>query len=92
MREKAAPSITEGLRKNEQWTRISFRPDLARFGLSHLEHDEVSLMKKRVYDIAACNPKIKVSLNGFRLPIRSFKDYVNLFFKGRDDIQLVHER
>mmetsp|Transcript_13029 Transcript_13029/g.51642 ORF Transcript_13029/g.51642 Transcript_13029/m.51642 type:complete len:601 (+) Transcript_13029:188-1990(+) len=92
MSQKKKPTIKEGLKKNEQWTRISFRPDLDRFGMSFLERDVVALMKKRVYDIAGISPGVKVFLNGKKLPIKSFKDYVGLYFRERQDVQLVHER
>lgn len=92
MTDKGEPTVKENaLKKNEQWTRISFRPDLSRFGLSHLEHDVVALMKKRVYDIAGCTPGVKVFLNGDKLPIRNFKDYVSLYFKERPEVTLIHE-
>ena len=31
---------------------ITFKPDLARFGMTHLEEDSVALLRKRVYDMA----------------------------------------
>lgn len=65
--------------KKEAYTKITFSPDLPRFGMNHLDDDIVSLMKKRVYDIAGTNSSMKVFLNGSKLNIRSFKDYVNLY-------------
>lgn len=37
---------------NENWTSVSFCPDLAKFGMEELEDDTVALMRKRVYDLA----------------------------------------
>ena len=37
---------------DDNWTSISFQPDLARFGMESLEEDSVALMRKRVYDMA----------------------------------------
>lgn len=37
----------------EPYTRITFRPDLSKFGMDHLESDMVALFRKRVYDVAA---------------------------------------
>jgi DNA topoisomerase-2 len=34
------------------YTRITFQPDLSKFGMSELEPDTVALLTKRVYDIA----------------------------------------
>jgi DNA topoisomerase II len=36
----------------ENWTSVSFCPDLAKFGMDDLEDDTVALMRKRVYDLA----------------------------------------
>jgi DNA topoisomerase-2 len=48
--------------------------------MTYLEDDVVALMSKRVMDIAGCLGKmVKVELNGTRLPIKSFQDYVGLY-------------
>lgn len=48
---KEKPVITKcGAKDN--WTCVSFRPDLPKFGMSHLEEDTFQLMSKRVYDLA----------------------------------------
>ena len=62
------------------YTQISFKPDLARFGLETLSDDMIALMRKRTYDIAGTGTaNLKVYLNGTRLPIKSFKNYVELY-------------
>lgn len=78
MNSKDEPIIRSNPKK-EAYTKISFSPDLSRFGLNHLDDDIVSLMKKRVYDIAGANSSMKVYLNGSKINIKSFKDYVNLY-------------
>jgi DNA topoisomerase-2 len=71
--------ITE-LAAGKDYTKITFTPDLSRFGMTHMEADIVALMTKRVYDIAGCLSKVKVTLNGKSLAgIRSFLDYCNLY-------------
>eukprot|EP00171_Calliarthron_tuberculosum_P010934 IDg10934t1 len=85
---KGEPQIRSG-NKKEDWTKVSFSPDLSKFDLMCLDSDIVSLMKKRVYDIAGCNPKIKVYLNGIKLPIKTFKDYVAFYTK---DSPIYYER
>jgi DNA topoisomerase-2 len=52
-----------------------------------LENDIVSLFEKRAYDIAAltANKKVKVSLNGKRLEVKNFSNYVDMYLKGRED-------
>ncbi|XP_047341634.1 DNA topoisomerase 2 [Impatiens glandulifera] len=82
MLKKSEPVITK-CKDSENWTKVSFKPDLAKFNMDHLEEDVVSLMKKRVYDIAGCLGKtVKVELNGQRLPVKTFQDYVNLYLES----------
>ena len=37
---------------SDNWTRVTFSPDLSKFGMAELEADTVALMRKRVYDMA----------------------------------------
>ena len=60
------------------YTKISFKPDFRRFPITKLTPDIVSLLKKRVYDIAGII-KVKVYLNGKLIPIPSFKEYVKKY-------------
>uniref|UniRef100_A0A3Q0KH18 DNA topoisomerase 2 n=1 Tax=Schistosoma mansoni TaxID=6183 RepID=A0A3Q0KH18_SCHMA len=81
--------------KGEDFTCITFYPDLSRFGMNELEQDTVSLFTRRAYDMAATCNGIKVFLNGKRLPIKNFVDYVNLFIKPNkddaDSVKVVYE-
>jgi DNA topoisomerase-2 len=54
------PKITATKDRKENWTRVTFKPDLKRFGMQILEDDMIALMKRRVWDIAGCNSAIKV--------------------------------
>ena len=90
MMEKEAPKIG-ACKATDNWTCITFRPDLAKFHMEHLEEDTVKLMKRRVYDIAASLGKsVKVFLNGARVPIRGFEDYVKMYMP--EDAQCVYAR
>ena len=51
MGRKEEPKIV-ACKAAENWTSITFKPDLAKFGMEHLEEDSVALMHKRVYDMA----------------------------------------
>ncbi|KAK6928758.1 Histidine kinase/HSP90-like ATPase [Dillenia turbinata] len=78
---KSNPVITK-CKEGENWTKVTFKPDLAKFNMTHLEDDVVALMKKRVVDLAGCLGKtVKVELNGQRVPVKSFLDYVNLYLQ-----------
>ncbi|KAJ2093517.1 DNA topoisomerase 2 [Coemansia sp. RSA 986] len=78
MKNIGKPKITKyGLKK--EYTKITFKPDFAKFHMSHLDDDAVALITKRVYDLAGCVDGVKVSLNGEVIPLRGFKSYVELF-------------
>lgn len=94
MTKTKAPTITES--KETDFTSITFYPDLAKFNLEKLDDDIVALFTRRAYDIAASSKGVKVYLNGKRLPIKNFKDYVDLFIKDKVDetgapLKIVHE-
>ena len=38
----------------KDFIKITFKPHLAKFKMSHLNKDTVSLMTRRAYDIAGC--------------------------------------
>ena len=56
----------------KDFTKITFKPDLAKFKMSHLNKDIVSLMTRRAYDIAGCTKGVAVFLNGDKLPVSYF--------------------
>ncbi len=41
--------------QGEEWTKITFSPDLAKFGMVELEDDIIALMTRRAYDIAGAH-------------------------------------
>lgn len=48
---KGKPLISAA-KKKDTFTCVTFQPDLAKFGMLILEEHSVSLMRKRVYDLA----------------------------------------
>jgi DNA topoisomerase II len=85
MGNKSEPQITK-CKQGENWTRVTFKPDLSKFNMTHLEDDVVALMRKRVVDMAGTLGKtVKVELDGQRLPIKSFLEYVKLYFQDKPD-------
>eukprot|EP00434_Breviolum_minutum_P017321 symbB.v1.2.015289.t1/scaffold1134.1/size135964/1 len=90
MQTKQKPKITS--HSGESFTKITFWPDLTRFGMKKLDKDIVGLMSRRVVDLAGTTPaKCKIFLNGKRLDISNFKDYIQLY-TGTEDVQIVHEK
>ena len=78
------PVVTKS--KVKPYTRVSFRPDYARFGLpgNNLTADMVALFLKRTYDIAAVTDKtVKVKYNGAVVPVRHFQQYVDLYIGAK---------
>ena len=72
------PSITKC--KNKPYTKITFKPDYARLGITCLSPDIVSLLKKRVYDISAITDKtIKVKYNNEPVPVKNFEQYISMY-------------
>lgn len=76
MRDKTEPIIK---RNKLNHTEINYLPDYEKFGLSELDETHYLLLQKRVYDVAGCNPHIKVYFNGEEIKIRSFEDYIKFY-------------
>lgn len=68
--------------KGEEYTRVTFRPDLKRFGMERIDEDTLSLLKRRVYDMAGTVKDVKVYLNDERLKIKNFKQYVEMYLES----------
>lgn len=51
MSKKSEPKITE-CKPSDNWTCVTFKPDLSKFGMDILEDGVVMLMRKRVFDMA----------------------------------------
>ncbi|KAJ2762850.1 DNA topoisomerase 2, partial [Coemansia nantahalensis] len=78
MKNIGKPKITKHATKRE-YTKITFKPDFAKFHMEGLDDDTIALITKRVYDLAGCVEGVKVFLNGEAIPLRNFKSYVELF-------------
>ena len=66
--------------KTKPYTKITFKPDYTRLGISGLTPDLISLLKKRVYDISAVTDKtLKVKYNSLLVPIKNFQQYIDLY-------------
>uniref|UniRef100_A0A674NA46 DNA topoisomerase 2 n=1 Tax=Takifugu rubripes TaxID=31033 RepID=A0A674NA46_TAKRU len=80
----------------EEYTCITFRPDLAKFKMSILDKDTLALMTRRAYDVAGATKGVRVFFNGKRLPVTGFRSYVDLYLKDKVDeignaLNVVHE-
>ena len=84
------PSITKC--KTKPYTKITFKPDYKRLGLSGLTPDTIALLRKRVYDIAAVTDKsLKVKYNSTLVPIKNFQQYIDLYIGDKTEVPRVYE-
>ena len=74
---------------SQHYTRITYKPDLKRFGMECIDNDSFKIIEKRVYEIAGCNANLTIYFNGKRIIMRSFRDYCQMYIE--DDGLLLYE-
>jgi DNA topoisomerase-2 len=85
---RSKPKISEYTNTNG-FVKIMFQPDLKYFKIDHIDHDTISLFKRRVYDFAGLlGPRIKVYLNDEKIGSNDFSKYVALY---SDSIMIKEE-
>lgn len=72
-------NITKKRGNKTEFTKIKFKPDLKRFGMTTLDEEFLGLVKRRIYDMAGVVRNIDVYLNNELIPIKTFKDYCALY-------------
>lgn len=91
MYDRDEPTITVA-RKNikkcpNSYVKISFTPDFKRLNAKDISNDMMQVLKKRVYDIAACTrDNVKVYLNDELIEVKTFEDYIKMFYKEEQKI------
>ncbi|CCG81723.1 DNA topoisomerase 2 [Taphrina deformans PYCC 5710] len=94
MSKMSKPKITSW--KSAEYTKITFKPDLQKFGMLEMDDDLEGIFQRRVYDLAGCVPGIKVFLNGERIKIKTFKEYANMYIASLPPAEkpppLIYER
>lgn len=94
MAKAGEPKLTKAT--GEDFTKITFSPDLTKFKMDSLSAGIVQLMERRAFDVAASSRGVKVYLNGERLKINNFKQYCELYLKGKEDdvgnpVKIIYE-
>ena len=85
------PKITK-CTTTKPYTKVSFRPDYARFGVEGLTPDMRTLFEKRIYDIAAITDKsVKVKYNGALIPVKHFQQYIDLYIGAKGETKRIYE-
>jgi DNA topoisomerase-2 len=79
MSERSTPKIKPS---DKNYTEISYIADFSRFGMSSIDDMHIQMIRKRLIDIAACNPHLKVQFNNEKFRYRSFKEYADLYVTG----------
>lgn len=75
MTKTTAPAVKES---SDDYTKITFSPDLAKFKMEKLDKDIVDLMSRRAYDVAASTKGVKVFLNDKRLPVKLCPNFTEI--------------
>ncbi|EGV63849.1 hypothetical protein CANTEDRAFT_104632 [Yamadazyma tenuis ATCC 10573] len=75
------PRIT-ALKTKKEFTRVTFKPDLSKFGMDTLDDEILSVMRRRVYDLCGTVKDCNIYLNDKKLSIRNFKSYVEMYVKA----------
>ena len=75
---------------NKNYTKITFYPDLKRFGIEKITPEIEQLLLKRICAGSAYCPKVNIFYNNKQINIKSFKDYIKLHIEK--DIELFYER
>lgn len=85
LQKQSEPKISASKNKG---TKITFHPDYARLNCS-LDADNYGMLITRVYEVAACSPHIKMTLNGKPIDVSNFKDFVGKFREDNEDMLFV---
>ena len=76
----------------EDYTCVTFEPDLKRFNIKTIDENMLGLMQKRVYDLAGViSSRIKVHLNGKQIDVHGFDSYVDMYISSESKIEKVTE-
>lgn len=72
---------------------VTFYPQFKLFNMTNgFDEDIMALMSKRVYDMAGMMPKVKVSLNEKEIDIKSFSEYVDMYFEKNSSPQKIFDK
>jgi len=88
MARKDEPMIVRN-EEGQDFTKVSFCPDLTKFNMTHLDDDIIALMTKRVYDLAGItDAKVRVKLNGQTIDCKNFPQYADYYLQNEENKEL----
>lgn len=76
MSERTKPKITES---DKSYTEISYITDFKQFRMDQIDETHIDMIRKRLIDIAACNPHLKIQFNNEKFRFKTFKEYADLY-------------
>lgn len=79
MNNMSSRTVPKATKSTQGFTEISYTPDLERFDMESIDSAHVKMMRKRVIDIAAANPGLKMIFNDEKFRFKTFKEYVELY-------------
>lgn len=80
---KCTPVVSNVKKTDKSYTEITYYPDFEKFEMNGLTDDDISWIKKRAYDIAACTrDNVKVYVNDQLIDIKNFKDYIDMYYSN----------
>lgn len=74
------------------FTKVTFLPDYARFGMAGLDDDTFALLRKRAMDACALtDASVSVTFNGAKVEVKDFERYADLYLGPKDEAPRVYE-
>jgi len=78
------PKVTD-MKNAKSSIKVTFYPDVKRFGLKDMNNDHYNLFYRRSIDIAGMNEnKLKVYFNEKKIELTNFRSYINLYYPGEE--------
>ena len=90
MSRKDKPKVVNS--KNNPYTLVRYLPDYKRFKLDKLTDDMLSIMNRRVYDMAACATNASIFYNDTKINCDSFDKYINYYIGDKTQTPRVFEK
>ncbi|KAK0402260.1 hypothetical protein QR680_016238 [Steinernema hermaphroditum] len=70
---------------SDDYTKVTFTPDLKKFKMKELDDDIIALMSRRAFDVAGSTKGVTVFLNGKKIPVQGFEKYIKFYTKNFED-------
>jgi len=78
------PKVTD-MKNAKSSIKVTFYPDVKKFGLKDMNNDHYNLFYRRSIDIAGMNEnKLKVYFNEKKIELTNFRSYINLYYPGEE--------